>query len=86
VPLIREWASFKQPPSLRQVEEWAQEHPMANLGVLHGAPSSGLVSVDVDGPAGEELLLALSEGHVPQTCQFRTGSGRRLLFRWPGRG
>jgi putative DNA primase/helicase len=49
-------------------------------------PVSGLVRVDIDGPAGEQRLLRLSGGMVPPTLEFTSGrsnGGRGLLYQIP---
>ncbi len=57
-----------------------------NVGIVLG-PVSGLVGVDVDGSAGEQLLQQLSRGDLPPTLEFTTPAfGRRLLYRWPEAG
>jgi hypothetical protein len=60
--------------------------PTANLGVALG-PVSGMLGLDIDGPAGEQLLAEWQQRHgdLPATLEFTTpGGGRRLLFAWPG--
>jgi len=54
--------------------------------VITGAPS-GLLVIDIDGPAGEHTLHHLQAAHapLPATRQQRTGGGRHLLFAHPGR-
>jgi putative DNA primase/helicase len=49
------------------------------VGLAYG-PVSGFVGIDIDGPAGEELLAEKSGGDVPETLEFRTGGGRRRLL------
>src|SRR5262249_29904320 len=64
------------PAQIRQL--WAKV-PASNVGIFTG-PVSGLVGVDVDGPAGEEELARISGGELPVTPEFMTGKGRRLLL------
>jgi len=57
-----------------------------NVGIVLG-PISGLVAVDLDGSAGEQLLQQLSGGDLPPTLEFTTPAlCRRLLYRWPEAG
>lgn len=64
---------------------WWRRWPTANVGVATGA-RSGLVVVDVDGPAGTTSLAALEAAHgpLPATRQQITARGRHLLFAHPG--
>jgi hypothetical protein len=59
-----------------------RRHPNANVGVALGQVS-GLVGIDVDGPAEHELLQEISGGDLPPTMLFSTGKGYRLLYSWP---
>ena len=65
---------------LRQL--WA-DVPTANVGLALG-PVSGLIALDIDGDTGELLLKQLSQGDLPDTLEFSTGKGRRLLYAHPG--
>ncbi|HEY8414252.1 MAG TPA: bifunctional DNA primase/polymerase, partial [Thermaerobacter sp.] len=75
-------------PSLDEIERWLQAPgaDRANIGCLTGRVS-GIVAVDVDGPAGEALLARVAgPGGVPETWEYRTGrkeGGRRIIFRYP---
>jgi hypothetical protein len=70
-------------PTQAEVEKMWRDHPNANVGLVLG-PVSGLIALDIDGPAGKELLRRLSGGDLPRTLAFRTpGDGGRLLYRWP---
>ncbi|WP_339192775.1 bifunctional DNA primase/polymerase [Paenibacillus sp. FSL W8-1287] len=81
-PLIKEWTEAKV-PSDETIDEWAQEWPTMNVGLVLGTVS-GLVGIDVDGPYGEELLAEWSSGDLPDTWEFTTpGGGRRLLYAVP---
>ncbi len=70
----------------RQIREWWQRWPNANIGIACGE-ISGIIVIDVDGEAGEESLQKLigALGQLPQSCtQVSGGGGRHLLFRHPG--
>jgi AAA domain/Bifunctional DNA primase/polymerase, N-terminal len=57
-----------------------------NVGLVLG-PVSGLVAVEIEGSAGEQVLQELSRGELPPTLEFTTpGLSRRLLYRWPEGG
>ena len=64
-----------------QIARWWEETPDANIGLACGAVS-GVVVVDVDGPAGDAALERM--GGIPETVEQRTGKGRHLLFAHPG--
>ncbi len=83
-PLVAAWTSFAALPTPDEVRGWWKRWPNANVGVVMGAVS-GVVGLDVDGPAGEEALTAvLTCGTLPApAAAFRTGGGRRLLFSIP---
>jgi hypothetical protein len=80
------WKEFQDRPATERVlrDKW-HDLPNANVGLALG-PVSGLVRVDVDGPAGEEKLQQLSGGDLPPTLEFTSGrenGGRGLLYRIP---
>lgn len=83
VPVVS-WKEYQQRlPREQEVRDWWKANPLCNVGVVLGEVS-GLISVDVDGAAGEQKLLEFSGGDVPQTLEFSTSSGRRhLLYRIP---
>jgi hypothetical protein len=78
------WDEFQSRlPTEAEVRGWWKQNPLCNVGVVLG-DISGLISVDVDGSAGEQKLLLVSGGEVPPTLEFSTSSGRRhLLYRIP---
>jgi hypothetical protein len=81
-PLVA-WKSLQgSPPTESGIRAWWTAWPNANVGIVLG-PVSGLVGIDLDGRAGEELLRELSRGDLPDTLSFRTGRGRRLLYALP---
>ena len=53
-----------------------------NVGVALG-PVSAMVGIDVDDDDGETLLTELSAGVIPETWEYTTGKGRRLLYGLP---
>jgi hypothetical protein len=81
-PCIK-WEKFQETcPTEAELRLWWNRWPTANVGGAFG-PVSGLVGLDIDGQAGEELLAELSGGDLPPTLEFKTGRGRRLLYQWP---
>lgn len=65
-----------------QVHSWIKEFKDINIGLPLGHVS-GYVGIDVDGELGEILLDELSGGNLPETWEFVTGAGRRLLYEIP---
>lgn len=83
---LNDWTD--DPESVRAV--WGR-YPDANVGIVCGAPSGGLVVLDLDshegGPEGYETLRAWerANGELPETASAVTGSGGvHLLFRAAG--
>jgi len=68
---------------VEQIVAWWTRHPTANIGIATGEVS-GIVVVDVDGPAGEAALAAF--GDMPVTPVSTTGKGRHLVFLRPEQG
>lgn len=64
------------------IRAWWKKWPEANIGVKLGS-GSGVVSVDVDPPGGEDLLARLADGDLPPTLEMMTGRGRRPLYAIP---
>jgi hypothetical protein len=69
-------------PTPKELGIYFGRNPGSNVGVALG-PVSNLLAIDVDGDGGEEMLKNLSAEDVPETLEFRSGNGRRLLFAWP---
>jgi P4 family phage/plasmid primase-like protien len=53
-----------------------------NVGLPLGE-ASGYVGIDIDNAAGEVLLEEMSHNDTPDTWEYTTGEGRRLLYRIP---
>jgi len=85
IPLIAGWRTRVE-TTKEEVTEWYRQWPAANIGMPLG--DSGYVGIDIDGPEGEEFLkeMAIDENgkvDLPETWEFSTGAGRRLLYRIP---
>ncbi len=85
-PWIR-WGEYEDKlPTKSDVDYWWKQLSSSNVGVALG-PVSGIIRVDVEGPAGEVALLRKSNGDLPPTLEFRSGradgTGRGLLFGIP---
>lgn len=81
VPVILGWQTRTETKE-EELFRWFAAHPKRNLGLPMGN-ASRLIGVDVDGEAGEKFLQELSKGDLPETWEFRTGKGRRLLYALP---
>lgn len=78
------WKDFqdRQPTEVEVLNKF-RDNPTLNVGMAMG-PVGGIIGIDVDGPAGEELLQKMSSGDLPETLEFTTpGGGRRLFYKMP---
>ena len=70
----------------KQIQQWAEEYPDANIGVKTGK-ESGIIVVDIDVKHnGFESLDELQEefGQIPDTIEQETGGGgKHMLFKYP---
>ncbi len=74
------WKDCQTRPMTRdEIRDLFRQHPDSNVGIALG-PVSGLIRVDVEGPAGEAELDRLSGGQQPKTWEFTSGKGRGLLY------
>lgn len=80
-PLIKGWQTWSD-TSMDQIKEWQNQFGSFNVGLPLGS-SSGYVGIDIDGEEGEELFQKMSMGDVPETWEYTTGAGRRLLYQIP---
>ncbi len=80
-PIISNWQN-KNVTTEEEIDNWFNANQFLNIGVPLGSVSN-LVGLDIDGVQGEQLLNALSGGDIPQTWEYKTGNGRRLLYRIP---
>ncbi len=83
-PMIQNWGNnaSKDP---RQIAEWWDENPNANIGIPTGEPS-GLFVLDVDfGNGGQESFegLSLTKKELEGAMKIETGNGFHLYFRKP---
>ncbi|MEG1636100.1 MAG: phage/plasmid primase, P4 family [Cellulosilyticaceae bacterium] len=81
IPLIAGWQRRKETTE-EHLEQWHAQFKDVNVGLPMGE-ASGYIGIDIDGPGGEELLEGMSGGDIPDTWEFSTGEGRRLLFTIP---
>jgi hypothetical protein len=70
-------------PTEEEIHTWWRDCSDANIGIVTGAVS-GLVVVDLDGPAGQAAFAERCGGVLPDTPMVRTGRGLHLYFAHPG--
>lgn len=81
MPLIKNW-QHKQETTIEELNEWMDKYKKFNIGLPLGE-ASGYCGIDVDGDEGEGYLQNMSDGDLPDTWEFTTGAGRRLLYLIP---
>ncbi|MNB88130.1 hypothetical protein D3C76_550330 [compost metagenome] len=81
IPLIKGWRE-QETTTTAQLGAWIKEFRNLNVGLPLGK-ASGFVGIDIDGAMGEDMLLEISDGDVPDTWEYVTGAGRRLLYTIP---
>lgn len=79
IPLINDWPN-QAATDTRQIISWWSLWPDANIGIVCGEKSGGLIVADVDiknGKHGDEALQQFQamNGDFPSTVMCRTGSG-----------
>ena len=84
IPLINDWPN-KAATDSQQIISWWSQWPDANIGIVCGEKSGGLIVVDVDiknGKRGDEALQQFQAmyGGFPSTVTCRTGSGGQHLY------
>lgn len=80
VPLIK-WQKYtRERPTEKDIEEWWNLYPEANVGIVTGE-ISGIIVLDVDSIDGERFL---KDKHIPETLKASTGKGFHLYFKHPG--
>lgn len=82
-PVLNDWSS-RDDTSEREIHLWFNKNPKYNIGLVLGKTKYwNLVGIDIDGDIGEKLLDEFSFGDVPETWEYMTGNGRRLLYQLP---
>lgn len=81
IPLIKGWQTHETTTN-QQVTAWVKEFKSINIGLPLGH-ASGYIGIDIDGDQGEEMLLDMASGDLPETWEYITGAGRRLLYQIP---
>lgn len=81
IPLIAGWQNKKE-TTAEQLDQWIEQFKNMNVGLPLGE-SSGYCGIDIDGEEGEKLLQEMCKGDLPETWEYQTGEGRRLLYTIP---
>lgn len=82
VPLIK-WRDRSGEVTRQDIISWKKEFKAFNIGIPLGG-ISGYIGIDIDGAEGEQILKKLrGPGELPETWEFNTGAGRRLLYTIP---
>lgn len=67
----------------KDIVDWKRKYKAFNIGMPLGS-TSGYVGIDIDGEEGQEMFNAMTQGkNVPDTWEYTSGEGRRLLFTIP---
>lgn len=84
IPAAVGWPEFNWEHGRRAIVAARHAGDAPNVGLVLGT-GTRLVSVDIDGPAGEAALASASGGEAPPTWEILTGSGRgrQLVYRLP---
>ena len=81
-PLIAGWPT-RNKTTAADLNSWiSQFRGGFNIGMPLG-DASGYCGIDVDGEAGVQLLMQMSQGDLPSTWEFATSAGSRLLYKIP---
>ncbi len=78
--LWRAWQRRRQMEA--EVAQLVNAHPAADIALLCGRPSGGLVDIETDGPDGEAALRALRLP-LPPTASSASPRGQHRLYRSP---
>lgn len=83
-PLLKNWSQHMHTDE-EHLEEWFSTNRYINIGLVLGQTDDwNIVGVDIDGELGEQLFQELTKTNdVPDTWEYSTGGGRRLLYMLP---
>ncbi len=81
-PLLDRWKPWQTARiTASDLRFWWRRWPNANVGIILGSVS-GICGLDVEGDTWQATLAHLAQGEtLPETWGFRTGRGRRWLYR-----
>ncbi|ETX03766.1 MAG: hypothetical protein ETSY1_46195 (plasmid) [Candidatus Entotheonella factor] len=84
-PLLKGWLS-KATTNPGMIEQWAEDYPTANVGIIPG-PASGIIVMDCDLRRGADASLQQlkqEHGELPLTWSVLTPNGWHFYFKHPG--
>ena len=83
-PILKQWSKHTH-TTREELDGWFQQNGHINLGLVLGNTKDwNLVGVDINGALGEKTWQDLLLKHkTPDTWEFKTGGGRRLLYVLP---
>ena len=84
-PILKGWQD-KATTEAAPLQQWAQDYPHANAGIVAGA-ASGVIIVDMDARGGAHASLEKLRrqyGELPLSWEVLTPGGRHLYLRHPG--
>ena len=83
-PLLKNYPNLATTDDLI-IDDWAREHPDANIGIVTGI-ESGVIVLDVDRRRDGHITLAGLEttyGKLPPTWTVETRDGLHIYFAYP---
>lgn len=83
-PVLKSWTKHDD-TSAEDLDQWFGTYPSINIGLVLGQTKFwNLLGVDIDGALGASTWSKLAADFGAElTWEFRTGNGRRLLYRLP---
>lgn len=83
-PLVSNWSKLTN-VSMDQLKAWEKQYSTCNWGLVLGQTLTyNILGIDIDGDEGEKYWNEISSKQsTPDTVEFTTGAGRRLLYMLP---
>lgn len=83
-PVLKNWSQHKTTTE-DELDSWFAGNKYLNIGLVLGQTENwNIVGVDIDGELGEKTFQEVSKQQaVPDTWEFTSGNGRRLLYLLP---
>lgn len=80
-PIIPDWQKHEHTTE-QQVKKWFDKNQYLNIGMPLGR-NSGIVGIDVDGHDNMDVLQDICKGDLPDTWEYTTGNGYRIMYQLP---